>query len=323
MDSILITGGAGFIGSQFMNLIISLNKYNNIIMLDKLDYCSRLANIESDNYKFIKGDILNNDLVLFILNEYKITEIVHFAACTHVDNSFDNSIEFTINNVLGTHNLIDCARQYGKINRFVHMSTDEVYGEISLDADKGYDENQVLDPSNPYSASKSAAEHIVKSYFHSYKFPVIIVRANNVYGPGQYPEKLIPKFCVYLLKNKKLTIHGEGKSRRNFIHVEDLCEAIYIILEKGSVGQVYNVSSSNEYDVIEIAQQLRNIICPENKLEDIIEYVEDRKFNDIRYFLNSEKLKSLGWKGETRDFNDSLIKVVEWYRDRLDEYSQI
>ena len=323
MKSILITGGAGFIGSNFVNKIIEKKIYTNVIVLDKLDYCSRLQNIIYDTFKFIKGDILNEDLILYILNEYNITDVFHFAASTHVDNSFDNSIDFTINNVLGTHKLIDACRKYSNINKFIHMSTDEVYGEININALKGYNENQILEPTNPYAATKAAAEHIVKSYFHSYKFPIIIVRANNIYGPGQYPEKLIPKFCLYLLKNKKLTIHGSGKSRRNFLHVYDLCESLYLILNKGKIGECYNISSDNEYDVLEIADKLRLLITPEKSMNDIILFVDDRKFNDTRYFLDSTKLKNLGWIENSIDFHNSLIELVNWYKERLHEYDYI
>jgi len=323
-SSILITGGAGFIGSCFTNLIASNGDYKTIIVLDKLDYCSRVKNInENQKVELICGDIGNSDLVNFILNHYKIDTVVHFAAQTHVDNSFDNSFEFTMNNVVGTHNLVNCCHKYGKVNKFVHMSTDEVYGEIALNETTGYDENRILAPSNPYAASKAGAEHIVSSYFQSYKFPAVIVRANNNYGPGQYPEKLIPKFCVHIKKGKKLPIHGKGISRRNFIHVQDTCEAIQLIMEKGIFGEIYNIASDNEYSVREISDLIRSIMCPEKSFDEVVEYVQDRKFNDVRYFLNANKLKKLGWKGEKISFADGLIETIKWYEERLDEYAQI
>lgn len=323
-ESILITGGAGFIGSNFCNFILKYENYSKIVILDKLEYCSRLENLDkNEKIKFIKGDILNEELIDFILNNYEIDTVVHFAAQTHVDNSFDNSINFTVNNIVGTHNLINRCHKYGKIKRFVHMSTDEVYGEIKLKELEGYNEKTILSPSNPYAATKAGAEHIVNSYFVSYNFPVVIVRSNNVYGPGQYPEKLIPKFCVYLQKEKKMTIHGNGINRRNFIHVRDVCEAINLILKKGKLGEIYNIGSNNEYNVLEISEMLRNIICPDKTIENVTEYVKDRNFNDIRYFLNIEKLKNIGWEGEKIPFREGILETVEWYKQRLHEYDDI
>lgn len=323
-SSILVTGAAGFIGSCFTNLISSTENYKTVVALDKLDYCSRIGNIETkEKVKFIRGDICNTDLINFILNQFEIDTVIHFAAQTHVDNSFDNSFEFTVNNVMGTHNLIDCCKKYGKVIKFVHMSTDEVYGEIALNESTGYDENRILAPSNPYAATKAGAEHIVNSYHQSYNFPVVIVRANNNYGPGQYPEKLIPKFCVYIKKEKKMTIHGKGISRRNFIHVQDTCEAIKLILEKGKLGEIYNIGSDNEYSVNEIAELMRDIMCPNKSFDQVVDYVQDRKFNDVRYFLNADKLKKLGWEGEKIPFIQGLKETIKWYEERMSEYDCI
>lgn len=324
--SLLITGGCGFIGSEFVNQVCE--RYSNIpiICVDRLDYCARIENWhdhvnDNPNFKFIRGDISSRDLIAHILDEYDIDTVVHFAAQTHVDNSFGNSIEFTKTNVLGTHVLLECCRQWGKIQRFVHMSTDEVYGEIHLDCKEGYCEKQLLDPTNPYAATKAAAEHMVKSYKHSYKLPIQIIRANNNYGPGQHCEKLIPRFTTLLLNGCKVTIHGEGISRRNFIHVSDTCRAIIIILEKGELYETYNIGTDNEFSVMDIADLLRTIICPVKPLKDILEYVSDRNFNDIRYHLNSDKIRALGWSEEV-SFHQGLKDTIEWYVDRLDEFTQ-
>lgn len=322
-ENILVTGGAGFIGSWFTNLLIENNIGKKIIVIDKISYCSRINNIlYLDNIKFIKGNINNKDLILLILEEYNIDTIIHFAASTHVDNSFDNSIDFTVNNILGTHNLVDCCRNKN-IKRFIHISTDEVYGEIEQDAIVGFDELKSFEPTNPYAATKAAAEHIVKSYFHSYKFPSLIVRANNTFGPGQYPEKIFPKFILYLLKNKNLTIHGKGSSMRNYIFVDDTCKAILHILKYGSVGESYNIGANHELNVLEVANLLINKINPDLDKNKCIEYVEDRKFNDKRYFLNSNKLKNIGWKGEETLFEDAINKTIEWYKINKNDYNEI
>lgn len=294
--NLLVTGGCGFIGSNFINYY--KEKYPNIkiINFDKLDYCSDKNNVKYD--KLIIGNLKNKDLVLHILNEYEIDTVIHFAAQTHVDNSFGNSLEFTIDNILGTHTLLECCRVYNKINRFIHISTDEVYGEVDIDH-KGCSEKSLLNPTNPYAATKAGAEFIVRSYYYSFKMPIIITRGNNVYGPRQYPEKLIPKFINQLINNKKCTIHGKGLTRRNFIYVQDVVKAIEIILQNGIINNIYNIGTNNEYSVFEIAEKLVKYLKPNDKIDDWIEYVTDRNFNDYRYAIESTELRNLGWKEET------------------------
>lgn len=301
--NILVTGGCGFIASNFLNYIV--NKYPAIHFhnVDKLDYCANVKNVEvSDhpNYHFYKCDINDRNFIDYLLGTYNIDVIVHFAAQSHVDNSFDNSLQFTIDNIMGTHTLLDCSKNYGKLKRFVHISTDEVYGEVD-DTHPGCHEKSLLNPTNPYAATKASAEMLVNSYYHSYKLPVIITRGNNVYGPNQYHEKLIPKFEEMILENKKMTIHGNGISRRNFVHAYDVARAVEIIIQKGIINEIYNIGTQNEYTVLEIAEILLKKHKPNEKLEDWIEYVEDRPFNDYRYAINSDKLKSLGWE-ETVEF---------------------
>lgn len=323
--NILVTGGAGFIGSNLINFL--LEKYDNINIynIDKLDYCSREKNvIFKKNYKFIKGNINQSDLINYILNEYHIDTIIHLAAQSHVDNSFGNSIEFTKDNILGTHNLLECCRIYNKIKKFIHISTDEVYGEV--DDESTCCEKSLLNPTNPYAATKAGAEFLVKSYYKSFKLPVIITRGNNVFGPRQFPEKLIPKFILALSNNEKCTIHGQGLSRRNFIYVDDVSNAIDIILCHGKVNEIYNIGTKNEYSVIDVTKNLMSKMLPNSNVNDIfnslITYVEDRNFNDYRYSISSEKLRTLGWK-ENVSFTDGLDKTIKWYLEFKDYWKNI
>ena len=320
--AILVTGGCGFIGSNYINSLLKSNRFNGdtfdyVINIDKLDYCSSENNVDSNcgtlnKYIFVKGSICDKELLEGLFKKYNIEYIVHFAAQTHVDNSFDNSISYTIDNILGTHQLIECCRLYGDIKRFVHMSTDEVYGELSITCDNSI-ETSLLNPTNPYAATKAGAEFIIRSYHYSYGMPIVIIRCNNVYGARQYPEKIIPKFITLLKENKKLPIHGSGLTRRNFIYIDDVIDAINIIAAEGENNNVYNIGSDDEYNVIEIATILLNHIkgCDE-KIEDWIEYTKDRNFNDFRYAIDTQKLNNIGWK-KTINFNEGLKRTIEWY----------
>ena len=318
--AILITGGCGFIGSNYINSLLKSNIFNNntfdyVINIDKLDYCSSEDNIynnKDNRYIFIKGSTCDKDLLQRIFNTYNIEYIVHFAAQTHVDNSFDNSISYTIDNILGTHQLIECCRLYGNIKRFVHISTDEVYGELSINCENSI-ENSILNPTNPYAATKAGAEFIVRSYYYSYKLPVVIIRCNNVYGPNQYPEKIIPKFITLLKENKKLPIHGSGLTRRNFIYIDDVVNAINIIITKGQENNIYNIGSADEYNVIEIATMLLKMVKgDEENIVNWIEYTKDRNFNDFRYAIDASKLNNIGWEKKV-SFYDGIKKTIEWY----------
>lgn len=317
--NILVTGCCGFIGSNFVNYILKNYQNIKIYNIDKLDYCAREKNIpKSGNYKFIKGDIKSADLINYILNHYQIDTIIHFAAQSHVDNSFGNSIQFTKDNVLGTHTLLECCRIYNNVNRFIHVSTDEVYGEVKQN--EMCSETSLLNPTNPYAASKAAAEFLVRSYGISFKLPIIITRGNNVYGPKQYPEKLIPKFIHQILDNKKCTIHGKGETVRNFIYIDDVSTAFEKILFFGEIGGIYNIGTQNEYSVLQITQKLIDILKPGSKLDDLVEYVEDRKFNDKRYSICNQKLLDLGWEEKT-NFKEGLEKTVEWYINNINYWS--
>ncbi len=312
-QNILVTGGCGFIGSNFIN---NVGDEYNVVCLDKMDYCAKKEHVLAP-CKIYVGNINDSDLVLQILTENLIDTVVHFAAQSHVDNSFGNSVAFTLDNVLGTHNLLEVCRKYNGIKRFVHISTDEVYGEVSLTESSS--ESSLLNPTNPYAASKAGAEFIVRSYMYSYNFPAIVTRGNNVYGPNQFPEKLIPKFITYLLTDRKCTIHGLGESRRNFIHVSDTVQAIKTILFKGELRETYNIGSSNEYDVNEIFAILLKKLKPESSLKDWRIHMTDRNFNDKRYKVDSGKLHLLGWE-EKINFDQGLDQTIGWYKQNYKMY---
>jgi len=313
--NILITGGCGFIGSNIVNYFVTKYHNTNFYNIDRLTYCASQNNItvsESTNYKFIFGDICDLNLIKYVLNLYNIDVIMHFAAQSHVDNSFSNSLQYTHDNILGTHTLLEAVRIYKNLKLFIHVSTDEVYGESEIGNNNTLkDETSLLNPTNPYAATKVGAEALANSYYNSYKIPIIITRGNNVYGKNQYPEKLIPKFINLLKNNKKCTIHGKsGNQVRSFIHVDDVCSAFDVILNKGIIGEIYNIGCHDEFSVQEIACILINTIKSDN-ITNWIEYVTDRDFNDQRYFISNDKLKQLGWEQKV-DFTTGLSDVIKW-----------
>jgi len=325
--NILVTGGAGFIASHVAIRLVNKYPQYNIVVYDRLDYCACLANLDcvkdKPNFKFVKGDIRSPDLVNFVLKEENIDTIMHFAAQTHVDNSFGNSLAFTDSNIYGTHVLLESAKACGEqIKRFVHVSTDEVYGEgEDFDVDPMM-ENHVLEPTNPYAATKAGAEFLAKSYYRSFQLPILLTRGNNVYGPHQFPEKIIPKFINQLRRDIPLTIHGDGTNTRNFLYVTDVASAFDIIMHKGEVGHVYNIGGQNEVPNIQVARDLLKVFGKEKEEEKWINHVSDRKFNDLRYTINSEKLHELGWK-EEYTWEKGLKETVEWYTTHEDRYGNI
>jgi 3,5-epimerase/4-reductase len=315
--NLLITGGCGFIGSNFINNYFPKQKINSLINIDALYYCANeeniLEEIRLDNkYKFIKCNLCNSEFVDKILNTNEITHIIHFAAQSHVQNSFEDSIKFTHDNIVGTHTLLESSRKYGKIKKFIHVSTDEVYGEsLNETNEKHKTEQSILCPTNPYAATKAGAELIAQSYAHSYKMPIIITRGNNVYGPNQYPEKLIPLFIKLLKEDKKVTIQGNGTSMRAFLHAHDTATAFECILEKGEIGEIYNIGcdANMEYTVMEVAKLLIKMVKNTDDFEKWIEYIEDRPYNDQRYFISNEKIKDLGWEIKIK-FEEGLYNLV-------------
>jgi dTDP-glucose 4,6-dehydratase len=324
VKNLLITGGCGFIGSNFINYYFFKNKFNKLVNLDAMYYCAKEENVDetirnNENYTLIKGNI--NDVVLVdsVLKKYEITHVIHFAAQSHVQNSFEDSIKFTSDNVLGTNNLLESCRKYKKIQKFVHVSTDEVYGESMNNLEEQHKtEHSVLCPTNPYAATKAGAELIAQSYLHSYNMPIVITRGNNVYGNNQYPEKLIPRFIKLLKDDKKVTIQGNGTSVRAFLHAYDTAKAFETILEKGIVGEIYNIGCDEnmEYSVLDIAKILIKMIKKTENYDEYIEYIEDRPYNDMRYYISNQKLKDLGWNIEV-DLFTGLNDLINNYKINL------
>ena len=303
--NLLITGGCGFIASNFINYYFykKTHGFTKIVNLDAMYYCADENNIDetiqkNKNYILVKGNLCDSELMDKILKENNITHVIHFAAQSHVQNSFEDSIKFTHDNILGTHTLLEACRKYKKIEKFVHVSTDEVYGESMNTINETHKtEHSILCPTNPYAATKAGAELIAQSYCHSYKMPIIITRGNNVYGQNQYPEKLIPKFVKFLKENKKVTIQGKGTTVRAFLHAYDTAKAFELILEKGQIGEIYNIGCDEgmEYSVMEIAKVLIKMIKGTENYDEWIEYIADRPYNDERYYISNQKLKDLGW----------------------------
>ncbi len=314
VKTILVTGGAGFIGSNFIRQIIDENV--NIINLDKLTYAGNLSNLKDienkSNYKFIQGDICSQDLVSFILKEYKIDYLINFAAESHVDRSILDSSPFYSTNVLGTLNLMDCARENG-IERYLQVSTDEVYG--SLGKEGKFKETTPVSPNSPYSASKTAADQAVLAYNHTFDFPAVITRCSNNYGAFQFPEKLIPLVINNAISSKSIPVYGTGENIRDWIHVEDHCRGIYSVLMNGKVGEVYNIGGESEVTNIELVKMILEFL---GKPESLIQFVKDRPGHDMRYAIDITKISSeLNWTPEY-NFKDGLEKTIQWYLDNTD-----
>jgi len=310
-SNVLVTGGCGFIASNFLNIM--KNRYPDVhfVNIDKLDYCSNIQNVHQGVATFIKGNVGNRELVEHLLTKYSFDSVFHFAAQSHVDNSFNNAISFTMDNTHATHVLIEACRRFIPKTQFVHFSTDEVYGESKTDVPFTEDES-ILKPTNPYSASKAAAEMIVRSYIESFGMNIKVIRCNNVYGPNQYPEKLIPKFKRLLKQGKKCTLHGSNSAmvKRSFIHVEDVVDAVDVVWNSGTPGEVYNVASDDELSVMEVTELLIEIVQNTTDYDKWITYIEDRPFNDQRYYICSKKLKSLGWsQKKTREDLKKFLHV--------------
>lgn len=308
---IFVTGGAGFIGSNF--ICYMLKKYDDveIVNYDKLTYAGNLDNlrdIEKDSrYKFIKGDICNSKAVEEIVKKEEISQIINFAAESHVDRSIAGPEAFIKTDIFGTFNLLEACRKFD-VERYVQISTDEVYGSVEKGSFKEVDP---LSPSSPYSSSKASADLLVNSYFVTYNAPVLITRSSNNFGPYQYPEKLMPLFIINALHDKFLPVYGDGLQVRDWLYVEDNCKAIDLVLKKGKVGEKYNVGADNEHTNVEIT----NIILKElRKPASLIKHVEDRPGHDRRYSLDSSKIKKLGWKPEkSQNFENTMRQTVQWY----------
>ena len=310
-NKILITGAAGFIGSHVFDHFSNLYPDAEITILDKMTYAANKKNIPSietkSHHNLVIGDLIDLDICLDTTKDKDL--VINLAAESHVDNSFNNSIIFSRSNALGTHTLMEACKQ-NNVKKIIHVSTDEVYGE---NIDKPFIEDDRLNPTNPYSASKAAAEMIVKSYHTSFKLPVIVVRANNIYGIRQFPEKIIPKFILRCIEGKSLQIHGDGSNLRHYLSAIDFASALEILLIKGEEGQAYNIASDLELSNLEVADLIKDQF--HNKKIDI-EYIDDRPFNDSRYAVNDSKLRDLGWSPK-RNLKTDLPEIVEWYKNNL------
>ena len=318
MKKMLITGGAGFIGSNFIHYILS--KYNDyqVINLDKLTYAANLDNLkdieDNKNYRFIHGDIVDQEFIFKLFENEKFDIVINFAAESHVDNSILNPQIFTITNILGTQVLLDACRKYN-IKRFHQVSTDEVYGELPLDDNSIlFTEKTPLNPSSPYSASKASADMLVKSYYRTYSLPITISRCSNNYGPYQHLEKLIPLMISKAINNDNLPVYGNGLNVRDWLHVYDHCTAIDLIIHEGKIGEIYNIGGNNEKSNIDVVK----IILKElGKSEKLIKYVNDRPGHDLRYAIDSTKIKTtLNWN-PVYSFEKGILDTIKWYTKML------
>lgn len=307
--NLLITGGAGFIGSNFIRYILNEDPEWNIVNLDKLTYAGNLENLrdieKNPNYSFVKGDICDKKIVEKLVKEVDI--VINFAAETHVDRSIKNAGTFIQTDVFGTYRLLEASRKFD-IERYIQISTDEVYGSV---VEGAFKETDNLNPSNPYSASKAGADGLVCSYFKTYGLPVIITRSSNNFGPYQHPEKVIPLFVTNALQDKKLPLYGDGLHQRDWLYVLDNCEAIDFVLQKGKDGEVYNVGGGNEKTNIEVTRMMLKIL---KKPESLIKHVTDRLGHDRRYSVDCSKIGKLGWRPRF-NFENAIKESIKWYRE--------
>lgn len=311
---ILVCGGAGFIGSNFIRHMLSNYKDIKIINYDKLTYAGNLDNLKDqandDRYAFIRGDITDEKAVNEAMKNADY--VVNFAAETHVDRSIHiGSREFVMTNTVGVQTLLDAARK-NSIKKYIQISTDEVYGSLELDEGRKFKEDTPFEPNVPYAAAKAGGDLLCRAYFETFKTPVIVTHCSNNYGPYQYPEKLIPFLTLKALENRQLPIYGDGKNVRDWIHVLDHCKAIDLLIQKGVPGEVYNIGSDNERNNIEIASMILKIL---DKPKELITFVKDRPGHDRRYAIDAGKIRKLGWKPEyvKENFEEGLRKTIEWY----------
>ena len=325
----LVTGAAGFIGCNFVKMILSKYHDSEIVSFDKLTYAGSLENLkaclDSDRHTFVQGDILDRNLVAKCLRKYEIDTIVHFAAESHVDNSIERPEIFLQTNVLGTFELLNEAKKYwlderrltGHDCRFHHVSTDEVYGSLQAD-EQGFSEVSPYAPNSPYSASKAGSDHIVRAYYHTYDLPITMSNCSNNFGPYQHREKLIPVVIKSCLNHQKIPVYGDGSNIRDWLYVEDHCDAIDVILRRGRIGEVYNVGGNNELKNIDLVKSICAVLDQVHPgpfaYEQLIDFVQDRMGHDFRYAIDAEKMRSdLGWHVDASGFKDNLHRTIMYY----------
>lgn len=305
--TLMVTGAAGFIGANFIHYMLRTHPESDIVVYDKLTYAGNLDNLKDvmDKIQFVKGDICDSLAVGEVIGKHGVDEIINFAAETHVDRSISNASDFLESNVRGVYTLLEAARNHD-IKKLLQISTDEVYGSIESGS---FYETSNINPSNPYSAAKAAGDLLARSYFNTYKLPVLLTRSSNNFGPYQYPEKLIPLMILKALKGEPLPVYGTGMNVRDWIYVEDNCAGIDTVFRKGKLGEVYNIGGGNEKANIDV---VKLILKQLNKPESLITLVKDRPGHDARYSLNSDKTRALGWK-PSHTFEDAMRKTIEWY----------
>ena|SRR6185437_15904235 len=320
MHNVLVTGAAGFIGSNLVRMLVNRNEPVKLIAFDKLTYAGNLANISDllqkagpDRLVFVKGDICDPEAVAKTFDQYKITQVINFAAESHVDRSILGSGPFIQANVVGTQVLLDVAKAKG-VDRFLQVSTDEVYGTLPEDKlEEKFTEETPLAPNSPYSASKTAADCLVRSYFHTFHMPVLTTRCSNNYGPYHFPEKLIPLFVTNLMEGKKVPLYGDGLNIRDWLYVEDHCQALWTVLTKGTPGEVYNIGGNNEITNRNITETILREMGKD--WDQNVQYVKDRPGHDRRYAIDATKIKrELGWEPRHR-FETAIKTTIQWYRD--------
>ena len=312
--NILITGGAGFIGSHVFDHFSSIFTNSRIEILDKMTYAANKRNIPEvftdEKYSFVQGDLIDLDICLKATKDKDL--VINLAAESHVGNSFEDSMIFSRSNALGAHTLLEACKR-NKIRKIIHVSTDEVYGE---NVDSKFLETDPLNPTNPYSATKAAAEMIVQGYYRSFKLPIVVVRANNIYGIRQYPEKIIPKFINRALNDLPLEIQGDGSHKRHYLSAIDFSKALEVVINNFQAGSIFNIASDLELTNYEVAQNINKLIRP-STLEENILFIEDRPFNDSRYAVDDKKIRNLGWSPNRSLIND-LPHIIEWYKINSD-----
>ena len=327
MKNILVTGGCGFIGSNFIHHLINKNDLSHIVNLDKLTYAGNISNlsqVSNSRHTLIEGDICDSDLVKSLFDKYEFESVIHFAAESHVDRSIDGPSNFIHTNIVGTLNLLEHARSYfsktkNEDFRFLHVSTDEVYG--SLDDGGKFLESTPYDPSSPYSASKAGSDHLVRAWNRTYELPTLITNCSNNYGPFQFPEKLIPLIIINCLNDKPLPVYGDGANVRDWLFVKDHCNAISSVLKNGKIGQTYNIGGNNEIKNIDVVKTICSILDEVLPREDsrsyseLINFVKDRPGHDFRYAINAEKIKmELDWVPK-ESFDSGIRETIKWYLD--------